>query len=181
MGIISDNGLLFGGISVDSASKLLGILIGGNTYTGGVTNAGKIGVNGSGSGIKVNGTETFSGGIVNSAGGTLANEGILVTGGVSTFLNGITNSGTITVSGNTAIHVGNVSTFSGGIVNNASGKILGPSAGIVVSGTISTFSGGITNSGTISTGNAARYFNRQHLDFPGQRLQCRHDHGRDRH
>jgi uncharacterized protein with beta-barrel porin domain len=172
-GQISSSGIIAGGISLDSASKIISttgtaIKITGPTFSGGISNAGTIsaGVNG----IFVDLVSTFSGGISNS--GTISAEvaGVLVQSvrtfsdgvsnsgtisakefginlnGVSTFSSGISNSGTISA-GFAGIGVQNVGSLSGGISN--SGTILTGELGISVAG-VSTFSGGISNSGTIS-------------------------------
>lgn len=166
------------GISVDNSSVIsstsVAILLSGSTFTGGVSNVGTI--FGGVSGIDVYGVDTFTGGIVNSSGGTIevgasgSGAGIKIGTGtlssvsrpVTSFSGGITNAGTIS-SGYTGIAVLAASSFAGGIVNSNGGTIVagtsGSGAGIRV-GAISTcgcyavsqFSGGVANSGTISSG-----------------------------
>ena len=153
----------------------LGIDIDGSgdaTFIGGITNAGTI--HAYKTGILVQGLTSFSGGIVNTAGHSIASNscnGVMVRG-VANFAGGITNAGTLlsgassTANGitvGTAGVAGFVSTFAGGIIN--SGNIGGQVNGIAVSN-VRTFAGGITNSGLI-TGSASAIHLVNVLGFSG--------------
>ncbi len=103
-------------------------------------------------------SETFSGGIVNAAGGLLqGNEGISIS--LPTFLGGVSNAGTI--SGNYGIFADSIVTFGttgspGGITNSGTisvgfvGIEIGYRTGGGVTAPISTFVGNVSNSGTIT-------------------------------
>jgi uncharacterized protein with beta-barrel porin domain len=161
-GTISANiGILVGSATlVPNVVTPTGIVTFPATIAGGITNSGTIAAGSAG--IWVQAADRFSGGIVNSASGTIFGQvGIRVGVGattsgivkaVSSFGGGIVNNGLIQVSGaGTAVAgivLDGVSTFTGGIRN--SGQILNPNStgtGITVNA-VESFSGGIVNSGS---------------------------------
>ncbi|HEX3708763.1 MAG TPA: autotransporter domain-containing protein, partial [Pseudolabrys sp.] len=156
-GQINSSGIVDGGISLDSRSKITStttaISITGPAFTGGISNAGTLSA--ASGGIIVSGVTSFSGGIANS--GRIDPVTGIGVFDVSTFTGGIGNAGTIT-SGRSGIVVEGVSTFSGGITNAGTGTITATSGfGILVGSNcscsfVSAFSGNISNAGTISTG-----------------------------
>ncbi len=127
------------------------------TFVGNISNSGTITVR---SGYVINvGGATFTGKIVNGAGGLLSNptSASVIHVSASSFLGAISNTGIISGGGaGVGIAVGSVqfgsNSAGGGIVNM--GSITAGGGGIRVgsSGTlaISSFAGGVTNSGTIS-------------------------------
>jgi hypothetical protein len=143
-GNLVNSGLLSGsqanGINIDSTS-FAGSVINTGTISGFTTGIEVSGV------VKVFGTNTAGGGIVNSGAIMGGGDGIFV-GQVSTFLGGITNSGSIS-GGDGAIFLEFVSTFSGGISNLSGGTLSGITDGLFFKG-VTSFVGGITNAGTIS-------------------------------
>ena len=127
-------------------------------FFGGVTNSGSIGA--SQAGIWLQGGASFSGSIVNSAGGTIS----AVLGGIfvvaaNTFVGGITNAGFISASGTGADAAGDgvvvtqVAQFgssnAGGGISN-SGTIVSAQKVAVSVSDLSTFYGNISNTGTIA-------------------------------
>jgi uncharacterized protein with beta-barrel porin domain len=143
-GGISNTGLLIGDFA--------GISIGNVTnFAGGITNSGTI----IGS-VDVNNASTFSGNIVNSAGGTISGDYAIYIGNTLTFAGGVTNNGTLAASAGDGIALSSVSLFSGNITN--SGKITGGTGGVGLLH-VGTFTGGITNSGSISANGAGVYLN----------------------
>ncbi len=159
-GSIVSSGTIAGGISLDSMSSIVSlttsIAITGPTFTGGITNAGRISA--TGTGIIIGGgcscvpanISTFAGGVANLGTISAGNSGIFVGGGafgtgasatIATVTGGIANLGTISAGG-PGIFVG-VAAF-----------------GSAASATLSTFAGGILNSGTITVaGTSAGPFN----------------------
>ncbi len=155
-GSIKSSGIIGGGISLDSASKIIAngvtaIRITGPTFTGGITNRGAI--TDDSYGIFAYGNSTFSGSITNSVIGSIsAGEIGIVVDGVTTFMGGTSNSGSI-VAGFSGIRVLGVTTYMGGISN--SGVIIATrDDGIAVTNVAifgsTSAGGGISNSGTIS-------------------------------
>jgi uncharacterized protein with beta-barrel porin domain len=145
-GIGVDASTFSGGISNSGRITTVGdaIVVGTvSTFSGGIGNTGTISAGAEG--IYVISDTTFSGGISNAGTISAVSDGIFL-GSVSTYSGGIVNSGTITSSG-FGMLIDGVSSFSGGITN--SGKISADSNGISVA-FLSTFLGGISNSGTIS-------------------------------
>ena len=176
-GELQNDGTIQGGISLDSASKIISssfsaINIQGPLFTGGISNAGLIGTTSSAFDAAISigaGMSLFSGGITNS-GMIDAPGGGIILNTISTFSGGISNSGTISVANSYAIAVEYISTFSGGISN--SGTLLGDQGiGIYFYGEgsgVHTFLGGISNSGTISMGaNGYGIFITQYDRFEG--------------
>lgn len=162
-GIIDSGTILAGGsnvgISVDANSQInafapIAIDGTGKTFTGGITNAGRI--TGSTAGIVVYNSSLFAGGITNS--GVLSapsGEGIAIyIHGVTTFSGGISNSGTIAALNQAVVVNGFAggSIFSGGINNG--GTITAGQTAVLVGGSALNVSGGVSNSGTISAGSA---------------------------
>jgi uncharacterized protein with beta-barrel porin domain len=128
------------------------------TVSGGITNTGTIAAGSAG--IWVQAADTFGGGIVNAAAGTIFGQvGIAVGVGattfgvrsVSSFGGGIVNQGLIQVSG-AGIFVNGVSTFDGGIRNSGTLLNIGSGGAGISVDSVDRFSGGIVNaaSGTIS-------------------------------
>ena len=163
-GEIVDSGYLVGGIAIDSASTIAGapsaIAVTGSTFTGGISNAGKLSA--SSVGITVHGVTDFSGGITNS-GVITGGFGIDVSkdqGFTGNVVNSATGAITAKYAGILVSRVGQFGTANpgGGIVNAGTITVTARTAsGIFVaenlagtSGEISEFSGGITNTGTIS-------------------------------
>jgi hypothetical protein len=144
-----------GGISLIN-SQLFGAIEDTGTIAGGITLDAHSTIAAAPSGINIDGTSTFGGGIVNAGliepGGGVSN-GILVGHSVvSTFTGGITNTGTITVgdvTGQDGIQIDHVVTFIGNVSN--SGTISGKETAIALQGNAlnSLFSGSIVNSGTL--------------------------------
>jgi len=124
-GTISASGTLAGGISIDNVSTITGgngILINGPLLQGGIQNAGQVA--GAATGIFVFGVSTFSGSIVNSAGGTISStnaHGIFLEQ-VTTFAGGISNAGLISSVQNgirlSTINIFGSNSAGGGIVNS---------------------------------------------------------------
>jgi outer membrane autotransporter protein len=141
---VTGNVVNAGTITPGVAASGTGILVSGGAIGGSVVNSGAITVHGSG--IKVTGVSTFTGGVSNS--GSISSSvngvGIIVTNG-GTFLGGISNAGTISSFGGIAVN--NETSFAGGI-NNA-GSISAAFSGITITN-VTAFSGGVTNSGTLS-------------------------------
>ncbi len=157
-GITINNSSIGGAVSnagIINATNLGIQIANGATVSGGIANSGALSSAG-GIGILVDGVDSFSGGIVNGASGTLSavNDGIVV-GSVINFSGGVSNAGTIVsgpvgirigsayVSSSTTIHATPVTTFTGGVTNT--GTISAGSAGIWVQAA-SSFVGDIVNS-----------------------------------
>jgi hypothetical protein len=164
---VNSAAVIVGGIQVSSKGKIIalpltssgtgvtGIAVQNTTsFGGGITNSGTISAQAAA--ILAFNVSTFAGGITNS--GTLGESVVLVQ--LSSFTGGIGNSGKIN-SPFAGIRLNSVGTFAGGIGNSKVGTIIAKSGdGIVVGttsgtpATVSSFSGGITNSGTISGGHS---------------------------
>jgi autotransporter-associated beta strand protein len=149
-GILVDanNNLLLGGITNSGGiTGVTGInLEATSSFAGGIINAGSGVINAQSIGINVDSIPSFSGGVTNSGTIIASGVGVEVTG-VTNFSGGITNNGTITGGGGAkGIYVGSGSTFVGGITNT--GKIATGLTAIFVAGQVS-FSGGISNSGML--------------------------------
>ena len=169
-GFIQSSGVINGGISLDSTSKITSgatdILLKGPSFNGGIANSGTLSTTGN-SGIEIGNKAavitTFGGGITNFGtissnlsaaigvgyGGPLPGFGLFL----STFSGGVTNSGAIT--GWFGVLVSGVTNFSGNIVNSSTGTISATSGGAIgpegiLAQEIPTFAGGITNAGKIS-------------------------------
>jgi len=179
-GGIANSGVI-GGIKINGVTTYgggvtnsVGATIGGgifietvSAFSGGITNSGTItGVN---SVVVISGVSSFSGSIVNNAGGFISafGPGIDVTT-VSTFTGGITNAGTIStgsrgrtgLAGVSGILVTSVSTFTGNIVNAGTGTISAGATGTGINvNTVKTFTGNISNAGTITGGFGVRVGN----------------------
>src|SRR5262249_5764987 len=126
--------------------------------SGGITNAGLISGGANNNGISVNSVTTFTGGIVNSAGGTIGagrfgiHLSCVMQFGSSNAGGGITNAGLIS-GGSAGIALKQIGSFFGGITS--SGTIAsGAGSGIAVN-TAATFNGGLTNSGKIAASKVA--------------------------
>ena len=125
-----------------------------STFTGGITNSGTIVAHNSVPiAIRLDHIGSFSGDVVNAAGGSIA--GAIVVGsnagpalGVSLFTGSLTNAGRISITQGSGILVNGVSTFTGNLVN--AGTIVGATSSSMRVENVSTFAGAITNSGTIT-------------------------------
>jgi uncharacterized protein YhjY with autotransporter beta-barrel domain len=155
-GAIIDTGTILAtgqGIAIDRFSKIsaanTAIEIAGPTFTGGISNAGRISAGTFA--IAVGNVATFSGGITNSGTLSAGHTGIAVAF-VSSFTGNISNSGTITA-GLRGIVLAAVTNFTGVIVNSGSGSVTAKTA---ISIADSGITGGILNSGSITgTGGTA--------------------------
>jgi hypothetical protein len=121
-----------------------------STFTGGISNSGKITAHTTA--ILVENVANFSGGITNASGGTISNDGFvgaIEIERVTSFSGGIVNaSGGLISARGSAIAVFANGTFAGGITN--AGKLVAKThAGIGVFAA-SQFDGGITNGGSIT-------------------------------
>ena len=182
-GVLVENASLFAGGIVNNSSGLIAAVASGigvkqvATFTGGISNSGKLTVAGEGilvSGVAVFGDTSAGGGIVNSGTISAADQGIFVKS-VTTFAAGIVNSGKL--GAQTGISVSNFVFFGagssgGGITNRGtitasdhgivlqngadfagvvanSSVIAAHTTGIKIDG-VSTLSGGVSNSGTIT-------------------------------
>ena len=161
--LVNSGGVIFSGIQVSSkgtisASSGSGVAVQNTTtFGGGITNSGTISTGRAGIGLSA--CSTFVGGITNS--GVIFGGSVLVFAD-SSFAGGVTNSGKITGDFR-GIRVNSVGAFAGGIDNSKTGTIAAKSFdGIVVGGsatsgtpvTVLTFAGGITNSGRITAGSS---------------------------
>jgi uncharacterized protein with beta-barrel porin domain len=158
---IADGGVLQNSGTIFGANLMPAVVAVGTTILG-ISNAGTISAHG-GSAIVVTNVSSFSGGIVNSAGGVISSDGgqagaLIWVASASTFASDITNAGLISgpsAGANAGIEV-NAQNVSGAITN--SGTITVGGHGIVVGGlqdaflTVSTFAGGIANSGIVAAG-----------------------------
>jgi hypothetical protein len=158
-GIEVIGGVTLGGVTVSSKGTVSagasGILVQDTpTFAGGISNKGSISAAGDSFGIGVKSAGAFGGGITNG-GAISAGTGIGVEGTTATFAGGISNSGKITGARNgILVQGGSVfgSTSAGGGISN-SGVISGKINGVLIDG-VTSFAGGIGNSGTISGGDA---------------------------
>jgi autotransporter-associated beta strand protein len=152
-GITNAGGTISGG---DTGIKLIRV----TTFSGGITNTGAISGGATLIGIFVEKGASFSGAIVNSAGGTITaglagvDVGSFAMFGSSSAGGGITNSGTITATGlavtAAGINVSTVTTFAGNISNagtiaGVNGIVIGAFAGVTFAA-----GSGIVNTGTIT-------------------------------
>ncbi|MEQ1756009.1 MAG: autotransporter domain-containing protein [Micropepsaceae bacterium] len=140
------NGLIYAGTSA-------AILLSGNIYEGGITNAGTISGQTSAYGILIMGG-TFEGDITNSGliqSTASSHVAIEITGG--TFNGGISNSGSIVAeaTNDVAIRVSGLTDFNGSIVNESGGVIRGDVVAISLGNV--TFDGDIINDGEITSNN----------------------------
>ena len=151
-GITNNEGKLIEGtagaaINFDSAGGFL---------RGGITNDGYIQAQGNNNNAIALAAGTVTGGITNSATGTIDVAGTTAT---AIFINGTTFDGSIDNSGDilaappggVAISITGTTAFTGSIVNHADATISGDAAAIDVSST--SFTGDIDNSGTIASAN----------------------------
>ncbi|MGO8738754.1 beta strand repeat-containing protein [Rhodoblastus sp.] len=148
------------------------IIVSGSSFSGGVSNAGHISAQKVGIYVGLTthnnfNVSSFGGGIANSGHIAAGTTGVVVYG-VQTFQGGIINSASGTITGLQGVYVANVSSFGGGISNagliSVSGSLPANSTSNGESGigvevgaptasnhaTAGTFTNGVTNSGTIS-------------------------------
>ena len=150
-GVIQSSGPIAGGISIDKTSSInsvgQAITLFGPSFSGNLSNAGTIAVDGGGgnSGI-LNESNTFTGSINNTGSINIglttpgsSGVGIQVdnSSGTTTFAGGISNGGTIAV--NATNGFGSCSSYGIAVLGNQGGN-----------GLLDSFTGGITNSGTIN-------------------------------
>jgi filamentous hemagglutinin len=150
---VDGGGLISGGIRVAGNGKISaasGIVVENTTtFVGGISNAGTISA--ALSGIAVKNTATFAGGISDTGAISGSRRGILISGGdvVSGGIRVATSGRVVATFGSNtgvAVEVANATSFAGGISN--AGTLQAAQSGLVVSG-VTTFAGNIVNSGSV--------------------------------
>ena len=142
--ILNNTGALIQATSTSATA--IGIV--GGTFTGNLTNSGRILATGSSSyGVILNGTTVFVGNITNNASAQIRAALTALGVGGTSFTGNVSNSGLIQSDSGTAVDI-STGAFTGNLSNSSSGSIAGSAAGVNISAT--AFTGNFTNDGSIT-------------------------------